>query len=43
VFTFFALAAVTKFSSDGSILHKTNPQGHYPRGAQRIFFIFGKP
>jgi len=42
VFTFFALAAVTKFSSDGSILHKTNPQGHYPRGARRIYFIFGK-
>jgi hypothetical protein len=33
VFTFFALAAVTKFSSDGSILHKTSP--HRATSARR--------
>jgi len=42
VFTFFALAAVTNFSSDGSILHKTGPTGRLPRNTRRIFFIFGK-
>jgi hypothetical protein len=31
VFAFFTLTAVTKFSSDGSILHKICP----PRGANR--------